>query len=595
MGDGRLKLNLWKLVRWKYVVPRLLILAALTASVRFGLDPLLHFLIVTAGQSATGAKVELATVETSLREGRVELRGLQVANPGSLMRNLFEAEHAQLCLDTKALLHKRLVIENGEITGIEIDTERTTSGELEIVAENAAPSAFDPLLTKASDWAGDWFEQAADRLDSDFADQLKTPQVAKALGARWQQQADDLRTRVEELKERGKQLEGEFREAKKNPLRGLERIAALQTQLKTVQQELASLQKEIKGLPDQAQADRNSLTAARQADEAFIREQLQFGRLDGDTLTQVLLGQPAAASTQSALDWIAWARQKMPTNSTTQLAKQRSRGTAVSFGTSQPQFHIQRLGLDVTAALAGESIHFTGSLTNVSDQPRLLAEPARLQLIATGDIPVTLEILSDHRTDMPSEELFLVCSAFPLAGQTLGNQDKLAVQLAPGTANLRVELFLEGDELSGQIVYQQPNFQITPLANPHGNQTLVTALTQALGNIHEVSAEVQLTGTLQKPEIKLQSPLGQQLAHGISTAVVKLASQKSEALLAKVSGQMNEQLAKLETAKANLQQELLAKLGENQKLFESLAAFGGTGQGISVPQLGALGSGLLRK
>ncbi|MDZ4658335.1 MAG: TIGR03545 family protein [Bythopirellula sp.] len=584
-----------KILRWKYVVPRLLIAATLVATVRFGLDPLLHYVIVTASQSATGAKVELAAVETSLLEGRVELRGLQVANPQSLLRNLFEAERTQLSIDTNALFHKRLVIENGEITGLAIDTARTESGELEIVVDSAEPSALDPLLAKASDWAGDWFEQAGDRLDSDFADELQTPQVAKALEERWKQQASNLRTRAEELKSRGKQLEAEFREVKSNPLRGIERLPALQAQLKTVQQELASLQTEIKNFPNQVKKDRHSLNVARQADEAFIKQQLKFGRLDGDNLTQVLLGQSVAAGTQGALDWIGWARHKMPTNSTKQIAKQRSRGTVVSFGTSQPQLHIQQLGLELTAPVAGQSMQFTGSLTNISDQPRLISEPARLQLIASGDIPVTLEVLSDRRSDTPREELFLVCSALPLAGQTLGNQNKLAMQLAPGTANLRVELTLTGDELNGHITFQQPNFHITPLANANSNQNLVAALTQALDNIHDVSAEIQLTGTLKRPEIKLQSPLGKQLADGISTAVVNLASQKSEALLAKVSGQMNEQLAKLESTKANLEQELLAKLGENQQLFESLASLGGSGNGISVPQLGSLGSGVLRK
>jgi uncharacterized protein (TIGR03545 family) len=95
MGDRELKTKqLAKLMRWKYVVPRLVILAILAATVRFGLDPLLHYLIVTSGESAVGAKVDLASVETSLLDGRLELRGLQVANPESPMHNLLEAEQA---------------------------------------------------------------------------------------------------------------------------------------------------------------------------------------------------------------------------------------------------------------------------------------------------------------------------------------------------------------------------------------------------------------------------------------------------------------------------------------------------------------------
>ncbi len=596
MGDGRLIPNSWKIIRWKYVAPRLLIFVALMASARFGLDPLLHYLIVSTGQSATGAKVELAAAETSLRAGRLELRGLQVANPDSLLRNLVEAERAELLIDMNALFHNRLVIRNGEISGLEFDTERSESGELEIlVEETVGPSALDPLVAQASEWAGDWLEQAGDRLDSDFADQLQTPQVAEDLEQRWKQQGAMLRARTDELKARGQQLETEFREAKKNPLRGIERIPALQAQLKTVQQELISLQLEIKNLPEQVKTDRNSLNVARKADEAFIREQLKFGRLDGDNLTQVMLGQPVAKNLQSACDWLAWARNRLPTNSTKQIAKQRSRGTTVNFAFAQPKLHIERLGLTLTAPVAGTQTHFTGSLTNVSDQPRLLAEPARLELIARGEIPVTLEVISDRRTDTPREELFLACSAIPLAGQTVGNQDKLAMRMSPGTANFRVELVLTGEKIAGSIAFLQPNCQIAPLANSSSNPTLITALTQALGNIDQLSAEVQLAGTLKRPEFKIESQLGQQLADGISNAVLDLASKKSEAMLAEVSAKMNERLTQLETTKNTLQQELLAKLGENQKLVEGLAAIGGSDERLSVPQLGSLGSGLLRK
>jgi uncharacterized protein (TIGR03545 family) len=597
MGDGKLKLRYLNFLRWKYVLPRLTLLIVVVVGVRFGLDPLLRMILVSAGQSATGAKVDLVAVETSLWEGRLELHELQVANPQSPLRNLFEAERTELSLDVKGLLQKRIVVRNGEISGLAFDTERSESGEIEIVVdENAGPSALDPLIEQASAWASNWLEEAGDRLDSDFADQLQTPQVAETIEDRWKKRATDLRSRAEALKARGKQLEAEFREVKQNPLRSVEKIPALQTDLKTVQQELAEIRKEIQGLPNELKADRTSLTQARKADEAFVKQQLKFGKIDGDNLTQVLLGKPVAENTQAALDWIAWVRTRLPSNSTKQIAKQRSRGTTVNFGSPGPKFHIERLGLALMAPVGNEPMQFTGSLTNVSDQPQLVAEPARLELVATGGMAMTLEVMSDRRGNVPHEELFLVCPAIPLDGQTIGNQEKLAVELAPGTANVRVELSLTGDELSGHITFARPDFKVSPLAKPGANETLVVALTQSLSNVNNLGAEVKLAGTLQRPEIKIESAIGQQLADGISSAVINLASKKSEALLAKVTGHMDEQLAKLEAKKTDLEQELMAQLGENQKLFESLAAVGGiNGQPLSVPQLGALGSGLIRR
>ncbi|WP_197530493.1 TIGR03545 family protein [Bythopirellula polymerisocia] len=588
-----------KFIRWKYVAPRIMMLAMLAISVRFGCDPLLEWAIVTSGQSATGAKVEIAELTSWIRAGKIELRDLQVANPDAVMRNLVQADHIVLQLDSLALLHNRVVVTNGAITGIELDTERSTSGELVVIddAIDDAPSALDPLVAKAGDLASDWLDEASKRLDADLVDQLQTPQVAESLSEKWQSKADALRSRTNQLKLRGQKLAEEFRDIKKNPLRGVERIPQLQAELKTNQMELQSLQQEIKGLPQQAETDHQALLAARQQDEAFLRKQFEFEQLNGDNLTQILLGQSVAEKLQEACEWIAWARKKAPGNAAKQLASQRGRGTMVTYGRARPQFEVRHLGVELTAQIAGQELQFVGYVSGISSAPQLLEEPARMEIAALGDVPMKLLMVSDHRGHVPCEELHFDCPALPMEGRTLGSGEKLAVDLAPGTADLSVDLQLVGDSLSGQINFAQQDFRLSPCSNPKVNKHLATVLGEALGKIEQVTAKVELAGTLTKPQFKINSPLGTQLASEISTAVAKLARVRGETLLAETTSKMNSQLEKLNATKSALQQELLSNLGENQKLFEDLASLSGTnGRGLSVPQLGStLGKQILRK
>ena len=176
-----------------------MLLALVASAVRFGCDPLLEWLIVTGGQSATGAKVELADVTSWMQSGKLELRDLIVANPTATMRNLVQAERIVLQIDPLALLHNRVVITNGAITGMELDTERSTSGELVLVdtETDEAPSALDPLVAQTSDLASDWLDDVGKRLDADFVNQLQTPQVADKLAQKWKSKADALRSRVQ--------------------------------------------------------------------------------------------------------------------------------------------------------------------------------------------------------------------------------------------------------------------------------------------------------------------------------------------------------------------------------------------------------------
>jgi uncharacterized protein (TIGR03545 family) len=586
-----------KLIRWKYVLPRLLLLLFVGLCVRFGLDPALRWFIVTSGQAVTGAKVDLAEVKTSLRDVRLELAGLQAANANAPLRNLCEARQMEVVLDVNALLHRRVVVRSGNILGLQFDTQRETSGELEVAVEESATDLAPAWADKAQDLAGDWFAATEERFNVDILANLQTPQVAEALEARWKTQAADLRAQAEAFKGRGKQLETQLREIKSNPLRNADRIPALQAELKSVKQDLKKMQQQIKSLPQQAQADKEALLAAKKQDEAYLRQQLQFDRLDGDNLTQVLLGDTARTNLQAALDWIAWAREKMPASEAKKIAARRSRGSTVVFGGARPEFLIEQVNLELTAPVAGRPMQFTGLLTNVSSQPRLVAEPARLELAAVGDVPMLLSVESDRRTDPGCDRLTLECPALPLSGQTLGKSEKLALAVAPGTASLHVELELVGDAVSGHISFAQPQLEITPVVGPKTNATLAAVVGQAVSGLTQLSAEVTLAGTLHQPQFKIDSPVGKELAEGISTALAAAARERGEKLLAKVQGQADTQLAKITQARDKLEQDLQARLGEHQELLQAVAAFTGQGgQGLSVPQLSSkLGAGLLRK
>lgn len=78
------------MIRWSYVLPRLTIALAIVLAFWLGTDSLLRWSLIRAGQRAVGAKVELGDVTTSLRQGRIHIQSLQIANPNSPLKNLME-------------------------------------------------------------------------------------------------------------------------------------------------------------------------------------------------------------------------------------------------------------------------------------------------------------------------------------------------------------------------------------------------------------------------------------------------------------------------------------------------------------------------
>jgi uncharacterized protein (TIGR03545 family) len=444
------KLRFPAIFRWKYVLPRLLILGAVYGAVRWGLDPLLKYAIVAGGEAALGAKVEVTELSTSILDGEITLDGLAAANPHKPLRNLAEAEHMRLEVDFAALVRKRFVVRNGRVRGVKFDSERTTSGALELSPgdADAGPSMFDPAIAAAGDAAVQWFDGLQGRLTEDLESKLATPRVLGELENRWQQQYAALKKRADDLQAKAKRIEADFREAKKNPLRSVAVLAALKDELAATQTELKTTLAEIQALPAQAKADRAAIDAARKQDQQFLKDSLNVVKTDGGQLTEYLLGETAHGYIADSVAWVHYLRSWIPQSKMARPA--RARGTNVHFvDCVRPKCLIERVTLTGAARLGGQPVELTGLLTDATTEPELHERPLQLHVSAGGAMTADLLVTIDRRDGAARDTLILDCPHLAIGERTLGKADSLAVTVAPGDAAIKADLALEGDQLTG--------------------------------------------------------------------------------------------------------------------------------------------------
>lgn len=573
--------------RWQYVAPRAALAIALVLGVRYGLDPTLRWALVSGGEAAIGAKVEIADLTTSLRGGELNVSGVAVANPQRPMRNLVDAAHLRLCVDAAQLLRKRVVVRDGLVAGLQFDSQRTTSGALETSPEPTEPSALDPLMAAAQDRAVAWIDDLGGRAQQDLLAALATPRVIEEMEQRWPRQYEALKARTEELATKSKRIEATFREVKKNPLRNLPQLESLQKELVATQAELKTTMAEIQALPAQAKADRGAVDAARKQDEQFFREHLKLTNIDAGELNRYLLGETASGYVSQAAYWIEQARRLMPKKSFSVAS--RVRGTNVLFlARRQPALLIEQLRLNGNARVDGEALAFTGTLSDATSEPELHERPLRLCLVSTGAIAGDCVVELDRRGATPHDSLKLNLPSVKLAQRTLGKADKLAVNVTPGEASLTADVTLDGEELSGVIEFRQSSTvaAATPMLR---DDRLAAMLQESLSGVDRLAATVRLGGTLKRPDVAIESNLGPQLAAGVDGAVRKYLTDRKDRMVAKLQQRVDEQVAKLEARRQEAQQELLGKLGEQQQLVQQVASLMGGLPAVSsagIPQLG---------
>ncbi|MBX3433697.1 MAG: TIGR03545 family protein [Pirellulales bacterium] len=567
------------LLRWGYVLPRLAVALVLVGLVRYGLDPALKWAITASGEAALGAKVEIGELRTTLRGGRLEIRDFAAAHPAKEMRNLVEAGAGTFAIDVAELCRGRLRVVDGRVTGIAFDGERTVSGALSARDKSdadAGPSMFDPLVDAAVEHGGAWFDDVSSRLESDLESQLQTPAVARDLEARWPQEYAELRSVVDDLQVRGKRLEAAAKELKKNPLRNLAATEQLAADVAAIDRQAKELHARLETLPKQAEADRKAIDAARKHDERFLREQAAaLKKLDGDQLSRYLLGDEAHGYVETTLAWVETARALVPKKRPSAKPPKRRGVTVVFADRPRPAVLVERVELLGSARLDGRTLELAGLLTHATSHPHLHPEPARLALRGSGAQEFTLEATLDRRSDVAHDTLVFHCPQLPLPGRTLGKAEKIAVEVAPGTASLAAHVELVGDRIEGTVQYLQGMTRLTASTPAVRDAGLEEALNESLANLARIEAKLVLSGTTRRPRFELTSNLGPDLAAGFDRAFRAYLTDKSNRIVAKAQAKVDEQVAKLDGKRRAAQDELLAKLGDNQELLAQLGGLAG--------------------
>ena len=201
-------------MRWKWIVPRLLIAFSIWAFIHWGMDPLLRWTAVSALQSVTGARVDISRVVTTFLPPTIDIQQTAIASARRRGRNLFQFDRMSLQLEERSLSQRRFVITDGRIDNLQFDTWRSDDGQLEkpatpIVEE---PSwASEKLRELGDEWLTQLSDQARAQLDPNT---LETWRLGSSVYKKWDGRFEELSARAKELEPRVRALSEQFKQAK---------------------------------------------------------------------------------------------------------------------------------------------------------------------------------------------------------------------------------------------------------------------------------------------------------------------------------------------------------------------------------------------
>ncbi|HBJ35880.1 MAG TPA: TIGR03545 family protein [Planctomycetaceae bacterium] len=551
------------MIRWRFILPRVLLVAAILLIIRYALPPAVRYVTVSAIESATGAKVEMASVEVGLFPPRVRYRELQIANPGEnkSMSNLAQAESVDLIIDGAALLRRRYVIHDARITGLQFDSDRSTSGHIE---REPKPESAEPSM--AMKWLSGWMNSAVDSAKSQvdsLVENSETRRRGDQIRRRWKTEYESLAKRAEDLEIAIKDVH-QTAKGIENPLRDWPRVDATLTKARSIQEELVAVRKTLDAMPAQVQSDILSMEKAKQTDLQRAREALPFDLAEGEKLGPGLLVQTVRKQINTMRGYLDTGREV----SEWTVAKpkvERCRGELVDLekGNHLPTILVRRC--EVAGALRADGKQYTlaGILENLTPQSKLLNDPMRARIRLQGEQTIRLDYARDNSGEIANESLTMHWPEIQAPTMRLGSNDALDLAIRDGKLELWVQLNTSGDQIQGRLVSRRLGTRIE-LGGPEKvlRTPLFTSLQNSLASVDRIEIDTNFVGTWNDPEFKINSNLTEVLQSGVREATAGQIAATRQKMESEVNRVYADQVGQLQSWLASQQvktNELLAK------------------------------------
>lgn len=508
-----------KLVRWGYVAPRLGLAVLAVVLLWVAMNPLLRFALIRSGQTVTGAKVDIESLRTTLHETKLEMRGVEVADPRDTSRNLVQADRVCLDFDSNALLHKSFIVTEATISGVKFDTQRATSGRLTPQPPKEDDGERSELL---KGWTSLLAQTGKDRLNKEL-EQLESVQLANELKVRWPAEYDEILRRVREMRDQVENIRNEFL-ATRDPMEKINVVERGALQIETMREEIDALRQKAESLRIQAQDDVNALAQAGQNDIDNLKDRFHADSLKPSELSKHLLGEEIDSRMRELVAWAQWGRKWIPAKpkSLQEYRAERDGGIFILFpgAMQRPGVLVQRTAIDGMVEINAYDYDFMGEVLDVTNDPWLIQRPmvANFEICGRTDLKVHCEL--DYANEVARQRIVVNCPELSMPGRTLGDADTLAMGVAAGKVHLWLEVEVIGDQIDGRLMAKQSDTRIsTQSGDLYGAGSFVKRIDDTLQTVDTIEALVTFSGRVDSPDWDLRSNLGPELAERLRTAL----------------------------------------------------------------------------
>lgn len=645
-------------MNWGYLLTRAGIAGVLWAFFAFGFDPLVRRGLILTGETALGGRVDVAQIDSTFRSPTLRVSDVRVANRDKPGTNLVEFDRLEARLDGPSLLRKKYVVEEATLEGLRWNTPRTDSGVIEgweplskRVRGEWIPGVdldfhFDLKLDDEARAFGrevldDFMKRARGAVDPH---QLESYRVARELQKVWPDRFEDLKHRVDPIDDRARAIRKEAASVKGSTLDRIKAYAHLLEDANQLLADIEQIRSELVALPTTARTDFATLNAAKDRDLKRLSTKIEMVRLDGEGLSDLLLGPSLKEQIRRTATFVDHIR-RVAASAPVDVEPVRMRGLDIAFPERNPvpRFLVRSLKVSGETTFVNQPFQFAGTVTDVTDDPRLHGKPVTVTLEGSGPFPVNLTATVDRTSDQPLDQIEIAWVSKKPTTLQFGNQDCLALEVAAERTSCRTTFVLRGGHMEGEVQWSQSPVKVAmkpgthattpktlhsseavpagsndPAATPSPIRTalaeggrpaladrldavtdslkdattalpedlLCETLAHVVGSVDAIDASLRFSRLDDgQMSISIDSELGPHLANGLKTGLMDAIDSRREQLQGRLDEELLQQATELRTMMGLRYKEVLGSLDLRENELKSLAAQLTHGEPIQVTAL----------
>lgn len=536
------------------------------------LDLVVKMVIESEGSKAVGAKVELAKADLSLFPAGIELSRLDITNPDEPMTNALSVRRLYSDIELLPLIRRKVIINNLNVEGIQLNTPRRTSGALQRsgAAEKDNQSAPPPWLTQMCEGQGA-LQLSIPKVDDILsAEKLESLQLAQDLNAKitgartqWQQRLKELPTE-KDLEAYNKRLNKLKASGGLTALLGsAAEIQALQSDLKKDLDRLKAAQEGFKGETADLEKQYRKLAQAPAAEVRRLKSKYALSPEGAANLSRTLFGPRVCDWWQNGYRWYYKLMPYMGGLEDGKAASEKSEPAAKSPPAEDglPDFLIRQVHIDALL----DAGTFTGQATDITTAPQLIGKPMTFKFLGRELKQIKSinmnGIINFLRPGNPHHSVKLAVQQYALQNLDLSGAQSLPLSIAQALANVDMNLNLSGGKLDAVIKAQLDSVKMA--LEKKVTSELNAAMAEAVAGVTRFGLTAMVEGTNPDYITKIESDLDKVLQNAVGRIIKdqgqKLESRLRAAVAAKTKGPIDNvqtQLGGLEALSTEFTQRL---------------------------------------